>query len=102
MKGPVHILRRIWQRAAERRRRARFAASLRHVSGPATLDITPQDVLAIVLVKNGGYYLSEFLAYYRQIGILPEALKQNFGESHRKKAALREYHEKKAAGENEE
>lgn len=37
------------------------------------------------------------------LGILPEALKQNFGESHRKKAALRAYHEEKAkAGKKEE
>ncbi len=69
MKGPIHILRRLWARAAEHRRLARFAQSIRHISGPATLDIAPDDVLAIVLVKDGGYYLSEFLAYYRSIGI---------------------------------
>lgn len=69
MKGPIHILRRLWARAAERRRRARFARSVRRISGPATLDLGPDDVLAIVLVKDGGYYLSAFLDYYRSIGI---------------------------------
>ena len=69
MKGPLHIARRLWARAAERRRRARFAASVAHVSGPAQPDIAPGEVLAIVLVRDGGYYLDAFLDYYRGIGI---------------------------------
>lgn len=69
MKGPLHILRRVWLRLSEHRRRARFARSLRRVSGHDSFDLGPEDVLAIVLVKNGAYYLDQFLSYYRQIGI---------------------------------
>ena len=69
MKGPIHILRRLWARSAERPRRARFARSVQRISGPLRLDLGPDDVLAIVLVKDGGYYLDAFLAYYRSIGI---------------------------------
>ena len=69
MKTPLHILRRLRARRAERRRRARFAASLRHLHGPAALDTDPDDVIAIVLVRDGAYYLDAFLDHYRAIGI---------------------------------
>lgn len=68
MKSPAHILRRLWQRGAERRRRARFARSLRHVHGPT--EVVPEgEVLAIVLVRNGSYQMDAFLEYYRALGI---------------------------------
>lgn len=69
MKSPVHILRRLWQRGSERRRRARFLRSLRHLHGPQTPDIPKDEVLAIVLVRNGSYYLDHFLAHYRAMGV---------------------------------
>ena len=69
MKSPAHLLRRIAGRVRERRRRARFARALRHLHGPLRPRIPPQDVLAIVLVRNGSYYLDDFLAYYRALGI---------------------------------
>ncbi len=69
MKTPLHILRRVLQRAAERRRRARFAASLRHIHGPKVLETGKDEVIAIVLVRNGSYYLDAFLDHYRSIGI---------------------------------
>ena len=69
MKGPLHIARRLMQRAAERRRRARFARSLRHLHGPSSLDVQPGEVVLIALVRNGGYYLDTFFAYYRALGI---------------------------------
>ncbi|NNK15527.1 MAG: glycosyltransferase family 2 protein [Sulfitobacter sp.] len=68
MKSPAHILRRLWQRAAERRRRARFARSLRHLHGPDGV-VPKGDVLAIVLVRNGSYYMDAFFDYYRALGI---------------------------------
>ncbi|KIN61607.1 Glyco tranf 2 4 domain containing protein [Sulfitobacter noctilucae] len=69
MKSPVHILRRLWQRGVERRRRARFTKALRHVHGPVG-DTLPQDaILAIVLVRNGSYYMDAFLAHYRAMGV---------------------------------
>lgn len=69
MKGPIHILRRVWQRTAERRRRARFARSVTHLHGPKSLQTTPDDVIAIVLVRNGSYYLDAFFDHYRSMGI---------------------------------
>ncbi|KIN64462.1 Glyco tranf 2 4 domain containing protein [Sulfitobacter noctilucicola] len=69
MKSPVHILRRLWQRTAERARVARFERSVRHLHGPVAPDIREHEVLAIVLVRNGSYYLDEFLAYYRALGV---------------------------------
>jgi hypothetical protein len=69
MKNPLHILRRLWHRAAERRRRSRFLRSLRHLHGPATPDMAPDDVLAIVVVRNGSYYLDAFFDHYRSLGI---------------------------------
>ena len=69
MRNPAHLLRRLWQRAGERRRRARFMNSLRHLHGPQSPDIPKDEVLAIVLVRNGSYYVDRFLAYYRALGI---------------------------------
>tara|TARA_R110002110_G_scaffold123078_12_gene299644 strand:- start:2423 stop:3466 length:1044 start_codon:yes stop_codon:yes gene_type:complete len=69
MKGPIQILRRLAERTTERRRRARFARSLRHLHGPAQLDLGKNDVIAIVLVRNGSYYLDAFFEHYRSIGI---------------------------------
>ncbi|MEP5729177.1 MAG: glycosyltransferase family 2 protein [Sulfitobacter sp.] len=62
-------MRRLWQRAAERRRQTRFARSVRHLHGPKTPEIPADEVLAIVLVRNGSYYLDSFLDYYRRLGI---------------------------------
>jgi len=69
MKSPAHILRRLWQRAAERRRVARFKKTLRHLHGPKTPEIPADEVLAIVLVRNGSYYMDAFFDYYRALGI---------------------------------
>ena len=69
MKGPIRILRRLFERAAERRRRARFAASLRHLHGPTVLDSAADDVILIALVRNGSYYLDAFFSHYRAMGI---------------------------------
>ncbi|MGC1506549.1 MAG: glycosyltransferase family 2 protein [Sulfitobacter sp.] len=69
MNSPVHILRRLWHRAAERRRHVRFTKALRHLHGSKTPDIAADEVLAIVLVRNGSYYMDAFFEYYRALGI---------------------------------
>ncbi len=69
MKGPVHIIRRLWHRLREARRRARFAASLHHLHGPTELDVAPGEVVLIALVRNGGYYLDAFFRHYRAMGV---------------------------------
>lgn len=62
-------MRRAVERLSERRRRARFAASLRHLHGPRRLETAQGDVVAIVLVRNGSYYLDAFFDHYRSLGI---------------------------------
>ncbi len=69
MKGPLHILRRLWHRAAEARRRARFAAALHHLHGPKALEVAPGDVVLIALVRDGAYYLDAFFRHYRAMGV---------------------------------
>lgn len=49
-------------------RNMRFRASLRHLSGPARIPGGRQDVVVIALVRDGMYYLDEFLRYYRALG----------------------------------
>lgn len=69
MMTPAHILRRLWARGVEQRRRARFARALTHLHGPSTLDMEKEDVLAIVLVRNGSYYMDVFFEHYRRLGV---------------------------------
>ena len=69
MRSPFYLVSRVWQRAAERRRRARFARSVQHLHGPAQLNTDPDDVIAIVLVRDGSYYLGAFFDHYRAMGI---------------------------------
>lgn len=69
MKSPIHILRRLVQRSAERRRRVRFSRAVTHVHGPTALETAPGDVIAIVLVRDGCYYMDAFFDHYRAMGI---------------------------------
>ncbi len=69
MKSPAHILRRLLARRTERIRRARFKRSLRHLHGPKVPDIARDEVLAIVLVRNGSYHMDAFLDHYRAMGV---------------------------------
>ena len=69
MKSPVHILRRLRHHGAEHLRRRRFARALRHVHGPTALEAPAGAVLAIVLVRDGGYHMDAFLDHYRGLGI---------------------------------
>lgn len=69
MKSPAHILRRVIARIKERRRRARFARAVTHLHGPTAPEIARDEVLAIVLVRNGSYYMDAFFEYYRALGI---------------------------------
>jgi glycosyltransferase involved in cell wall biosynthesis len=63
----------LWERL--RRKLARLAhkrrlvSSIRHLHGPARLDTRPEDVTLVVVVKNGIFYLEEFLRHYRDLGI---------------------------------
>lgn len=51
------------------RRRARFAAALRHLHGPRKLDVAQGEVVLIALVRDGSYYLDTFFRHYRAMGV---------------------------------
>jgi hypothetical protein len=52
----------------QRARRQRFARALEHVHGGG-FAVPEGEVLAIVLVRDGAYYLDAFFDYYRRLGI---------------------------------
>lgn len=64
--SPVPAIRR---RLAESARRRRFARALVQVHGHKGFAVPKGAVLAIVLVRDGAYYLDAFLEYYRAMGI---------------------------------
>ena len=63
------VLRGLRRRIGNVWRRARFAAHLRHLHGPRTLDTAPGDVILIAVVRDGSYYLDAFFRHYRAMGI---------------------------------
>ncbi|MBB3992937.1 hypothetical protein GGR95_000556 [Sulfitobacter undariae] len=68
MRERQSIFRRIRNRLSQAARRRCFDRAVEHVHGEGF--IVPQDaVLAIVLVRDGAYYLDEFFDYYRKLGI---------------------------------
>lgn len=69
MRNPLRIIPRLMARSKEARRRRRFAASVRHLHGPNTLDVAKGDVVLIALVRDGAYYLDAFFAHYRAMGV---------------------------------
>jgi hypothetical protein len=68
MSNHPSLLARIRFRLVQIRRRRRFARALEHLHG--TDCVVPEgEVLAIVLVRDGAYYLDAFFEYYRSLGI---------------------------------
>ncbi|WP_299024020.1 glycosyltransferase family 2 protein [uncultured Sulfitobacter sp.] len=62
------LVTRIRNRLAQAARRRRFSRTVAHVHGENF--VVPEGaVLAIVLVRDGAYYLDDFLRYYRAMGI---------------------------------
>lgn len=64
----VSILTRLRRKAAETLRRRRFAAAIEPLHGDG-FAVPQGEVLAIVLVRDGGYHLDAFFDYYRSLGI---------------------------------
>lgn len=62
------IFTRIRNRLSEAARRRRFASAVEHLHG-AGFTVPKGEVLAIVLVRDGAYYLDAFFDYYRRLGI---------------------------------
>jgi hypothetical protein len=62
------LVARIRNRLRETLRRRRFASAVEHVHGDA-FHVPEGEVLAIVLVRDGAYYLDAFFDYYRALGI---------------------------------
>ncbi|KEJ89253.1 glycosyltransferase family 2 protein [Sulfitobacter donghicola] len=62
------IVSRLQKRLAQFLRKRRFANALEHVHGDG-FAVPEGEVLAIVLVRDGAYYLDAFFDYYRKLGI---------------------------------
>ncbi len=62
------IFARIRNRLAKAERRRRFAKAIEHLHGDG-FHVPEGEVLAIVLVRDGAYYLDAFFEYYRKLGI---------------------------------
>ncbi len=45
-----------------------FPLRVRHVSGPRRVDVGPDELVVVCLVRDGAAYLAEFLAHYRELG----------------------------------
>ncbi|MEP2920019.1 glycosyltransferase family 2 protein [Sulfitobacter sp.] len=61
------LLTRIRTRLNEVARRRRFSRAVEHLHG--TISVPEGEMLAIVLVRDGAYYMDAFFDYYRSLGI---------------------------------
>ncbi|WP_226780954.1 glycosyltransferase family 2 protein [Oceaniglobus trochenteri] len=59
---------RLLARLTRLERRLRLWRGVRHVQGPARFDLGPDDVVVVALVRDGMFYLDEFLRHHRAIG----------------------------------
>ena len=59
---------RIRGRAERWLRHRRFMRSISHLHGPRRINAQPTDVTVVALVRDGMFYLEEFLKYYRDLG----------------------------------
>lgn len=59
---------RLARKARQTLTRLRLLASLRRLHGPKRFDLAEDDVVVVVVVKNGAYYLDAFLDHYRRLG----------------------------------
>ncbi len=57
------------RRAGDAMHKARFRRSLRHLHGPTGVSVAEGGIVAVILVRNGMFYLDEFLAHYRGLGV---------------------------------
>jgi hypothetical protein len=64
----LSLLTRIRNRLADAARRRRFSRAVENLHGSG-FEVPAGEILAIVLVRDGAYYLDAFLAYYRGLGI---------------------------------
>ena len=64
----MSLLAKLSRRGRHWRERRRFARSLRHIQGTTGPLGEPGDVVVVALVRDGAYYLDEFLRYYRSLG----------------------------------
>ncbi|MEM6941131.1 MAG: glycosyltransferase family 2 protein [Pseudomonadota bacterium] len=89
MKQVWHLAHRVQARVKEAQRRARFSRKIQHLQGPRSLDAAPGEVLAIVLVRNGSYYMDVFFDHYEKMGVRHFAFVDN-GSSDDTLARLRD------------
>jgi hypothetical protein len=64
----MNLLEKLSRRVRRWREGRRFKRSLRHVQGTTGPLGQPGDVVVVALVRDGVYYLEDFLRYYRDLG----------------------------------
>lgn len=67
MKGG-NMVSRVAARVRRKARAARNRRSIRHLHGPKGPGDDPREVVVVALVRDGMFYLEEFLAHYRALG----------------------------------
>lgn len=66
---PAHtLMNRLVQKSQRLAKVLRLRASLQRLHGPARFDLKPDDVVVVVVVKNGAYYMDAFFDHYRKLG----------------------------------
>lgn len=50
-------------------RRVRVATSVQHLSGPKEIDLSPNQVAVVCLIRDGDYYLEKLLSHHRELGV---------------------------------
>lgn len=63
-----HRLRSAFDRALAVGEEWLFPLRVRHVSGPRRVEVGPDDLVVVCLVRDGAAYFAEFLAHYRDLG----------------------------------
>lgn len=64
-----NLLSRLLKKGQRLTKLARLKASIKRLHGPARFDLAPQDVVLVVVVKDGTFYLDEFFKHYRALGV---------------------------------
>ena len=63
------FLRKVRERVDHAFDEVRTHLSFRHLSGPKRLDLRPDDVVLVCLIKNGAFWLETFMKHYTHLGI---------------------------------
>ncbi len=67
--GGSRLWSRVQDKASRIRHRMRLLGSIRHIHGPPRFETATGEVTVVTLIRDGMFYLDEFLDYYRSLGV---------------------------------